>query len=314
MRTATTVAHPNVALVKYWGKRDLERNIPATPSLSIALGALNTRTTVTEAKRDSFELNNEHVVDEKLNRWLARVRVDYDVPPLAISSVSNFPPNSGLASSASGFAAAASAINAACALDWNADELATYARLGSASATRSITGAWSALKPTRSGCEALALADADYWQLGVAVTITSRAKKSVSSSVGMAQSATSPYFESWTKTTEADFVRAEQARLQKDWSTLAEVTESSTRRMHALMLATEPPLIYWNEITLRCIKAVERLNEKGLMCTYSIDAGPQVKVLCRLEDLEQVALALEQVEGVITVMRSNIGGGTTLEA
>ena len=109
MRT-TAVAHPNIALLKYWGKQDAPGNLPATPSLSVTLDSLTTTTTVAEADSDQFRLNGQATADAKVLRTLANWRRDHPIPPLAISSRNNFPTAAGLASSASGFAALATAV------------------------------------------------------------------------------------------------------------------------------------------------------------------------------------------------------------
>ena len=129
----TAVAHPNIALVKYWGKQDKPGNLPATPNLSITLDTLRTETTIAEAQSDTFVLDGEQVEDAKLAAFLAVIRANFDIPKLTIASDNNFPTGAGLASSASGYAALMLAINELAELSLDREHLSEWARRGSAS-------------------------------------------------------------------------------------------------------------------------------------------------------------------------------------
>lgn len=316
MSEARALAHPNVALVKYWGKSNTTYNIPDTPSVSIGLEALTTETKIKESQVDQITIDGHVVEDQKILMWLDALRKVHEIPPVSITSQSNFPANSGLASSASGFAALTEAINQAFDLSWDLPQKASWSRLGSASAARSITGSWSTLIPTSSGsdnmfgCELFRIHDSMYWNLRVVVAITETAPKAISSTEGMRLSReTSPFYPSWVESTQRDFDVATVAIHNQDFSQLAEVTESSCRKMHALMLSTEPPLRYWNSTTLGCLDAVEKLQNRQIPVFYSIDAGPQVKAICSSDVIDTVANALAQVSGVRQVIQSAIGGG-----
>lgn len=319
MSEARALAHPNVALVKYWGKSNTVYNIPDTPSVSIGLDALTTETVVKESQRDQITIDGHAVEDQKILTWLNALRDVHEIPPVSITSQSNFPGNSGLASSASGFAALTEAIDHAFDLSWGLQHKASWARLGSASAARSITGCWSTLIPSSSGsydllgCELSEIQDSAYWDLCVVVAITETAPKAISSTKGMRLSReTSPFYPAWVESTRQDYDVAIAAIQVQDFSQLAEVAESSCRKMHALMLSTQPPLRYWNGTTLGCIDALEKLQNREVPVFYSIDAGPQVKAICATDVADTVANALAQVSGVRQVIRSAIGGGVRL--
>ena len=316
MSEARALAHPNVALVKYWGKSNPTYNIPDTPSVSIGLEALTTETTVKESQGDQITIDGHVVEDQKILRWLDALRKVHEIPPVAITSQSNFPANSGLASSASGFAALAEAMDHAFDLSWDLQQKGSWARLGSASAARSITGSWSTLIPISTGsedmfgCELFRIHDSAYWDLLVVIAITETAPKAISSTAGMKRSReTSPFYPTWVESTLRDFDAATVAIQNQDFSQLAEVAEHSCRKMHALMLSSEPPLRYWNSTTLGCLDAVEKLQNRNIPVFYSIDAGPQVKAICSADVGDMVANALEQVSGVRQVIQSAIGGG-----
>ncbi|MFK7914374.1 MAG: diphosphomevalonate decarboxylase [Pseudomonadales bacterium] len=311
----TAIAHPNIALVKYWGKAEGPGNVPATPSLSITLDGFRSRTTVDSlpaGASDQIYLNDKAVEDAKINAWLTDLRTQHSVPALTIRSDNNFPTASGLASSASGFAALVCAINAECALGLDRTQLSIWARRASASAARSLCEGFATLCAPQWAAEPLR--DCDDWPLKVVVAITSKGPKGVSSSIGMAASKqTAPYFDSWTQTTAADFERAQAAVAAKDFAALASVAEQSCLRMHALMLATTPPLIYWQPATLACIAEVQRLQSVNVPVFFTIDAGPQVKAVCLPEAAEQVAAALGVVAGVLDTHILGLGRGARLE-
>jgi len=313
VRAATAYAHPNIALVKYWGKRNDELNIPATPSLALTLGDLRTTTHVEETTSSVVVLDDERVDDNKINGWLAQLRRQFDLPHIRIESSSNFPANSGLASSASGFAALTLATSTAFELDLSLQEQCDWARRGSASAARSLHGGFVTLEPRENTCRVSQILHENEWDLSVAVAITSDRSKSTGSTIGMTASRdTSPFYEAWTRTTIDAFGLGLSAVQNKDFPALAQVAEASCRHMHALMLSTEPSLIYWNAATLHCIEAVERMRAGGINVFYTIDAGSHVKAVCESDAVNEVSDRLRQFEGVHGVVVSSIGGPAQL--
>ena len=309
MREATAYAHPNIALVKYWGKSNDDLNLPATPSLAITLGDLRTISHVEESVSDVVVLDGERVIDAKLEGWLTLLRNQFGLPPLHIESSSDFPANSGLASSASGFAALTLAISNAFDLDLSLAEQCDWARRGSGSAARSLHGGFVALEPDKRSCRVSQVLDESDWDLSIVVAITSEQVKSTGSTAGMTASRdTSPFYEGWLRATVEAFARCLVAVRNKDFDTLAGIAEASCRQMHALMLSTEPALIYWNAATLNCIEAVNRMRAAGTKVFYTIDAGSHLKAVCEADAVTQVSEELRRVEGVHSVLVSRIGG------
>jgi diphosphomevalonate decarboxylase len=306
-----TRAHPNIALIKYWGKASGEGNVPATPSLSITLGALATTTTVSDAEVDRFELDEQPVADPKVARCLTNLRRRYAVPPLMIRSQNDFPTAAGLASSASGFAALITAIDAHCGLNLSAEERSDYARQASGSAARSIYGGFVALRGPH--WHGQTLASAEDWPLQVVIAIATSEAKAVSSSDGMKRSAaTSPYYPAWVTSTLDDFNAALPLVAARDFAGLADLAEFSCLKMHGLMLSSRPGLIYWNPTTLACIHLVRELRRSGLPVFFTVDAGPQVKAICLPEAAPAVADALADVHGVREVLISGLGEGAAV--
>ena len=268
-----------------------------------------TRTRVAEDRHDSVVIDGRTVVDEKIATWLASLRHEFEIPAIRVDSTSNFPVNSGLASSASGFAALSLAVATAFDLDLELTDLCQWARRGSASAARSLHGGFVALEPVETGCRTKQILDEHAWELSVVVAVTSDEQKGVGSTAGMRISqATSPYYEAWVTATKIAFQQGLEALRNRDLRALGDIAEASCRQMHALMLSSEPALIYWNGVTLACIDAIRSLRESGTPVFYTVDAGPHVKAICETAELGKVTRLMSSIEGVRRVLESKIGG------
>lgn len=319
LRRAAAQAHPNIALIKYWGKRDLPLNLPVVGSLSITLDTLWTRTEVRFAPdlaADRLSLNGREDAKQlkKVSACLDLLRARAGTTERAeILSRNNFPTGAGLASSASGFAALVLAADAALGLNLGNAELSAYARRGSGSAARSIFGGYVewAHGEKADGSDSIArpVLPAEAWPLRVAVAITSTAEKAIGSTEGMNRTAeTSPYQQAWIGTQEADLAEARAAIAARDFERLADVSEQSCLKMHALALAARPGLLYWNGATVNAMHVVRGLRAKGVPVFFTIDAGPQLKAICLPVAAEAVARALREVPGVLQVVETGLGG------
>ena len=309
-RQATARAHPNIALVKYWGKQFAATNTPATASLSITLDTLKTTTTVTERSgADRIVVNGQAVADAKIQQFLDLLRENFAIPPLAVDTANNFPTASGLASSASGMAALVTAINGAMNLGLSLEQRSRWARRGSASAARSVTGGFTALAAAN-GWAAEQLLAADEWPLEVVIAVTSRARKTIGSTEGMDLSRrTSPFYQAWLRATARDFDEARAAVARRDFDALAAVAEASCLAMHAVMLSTRPPLVYWNAGTMEGIRRIRELRESGVGVFFTIDAGPQIKAVCLPGHTRTVRTALEDIPGLRDIHAVRLGDG-----
>ncbi|MDJ0656965.1 MAG: diphosphomevalonate decarboxylase [Xanthomonadales bacterium] len=311
----TARAHPNIALIKYWGKRDLDLNLPAAGSLSITLDSFETRTTLSLSEEDSFQLNGQDNPGQagRVFQWLDRFRAGQR---LLIRSTNNFPTAAGLASSASGFAALALAANEILGQQWTDRELSIAARQGSGSAARSVFGGFVRMHSSGNSEEAYAepLLAADQWPFKVVVAVTDPEAKPCSSTEGMELSReTSPYYRDWVSSTEQDLLAAERALNDRDFEKLADLSEHSCLKMHAVIMASRPGFTYWNGATVDAMRQVSELRRKsGLAVFFTIDAGPQVKAICLPEDAPRVATALESIHGIRQVHTVGLGEGATL--
>lgn len=321
---AQAQAQPNIALVKYWGKRDGGLNLPASGSLSLTLDALWTRTAVTFdpalARDELLRDGAEHAAEStRVGAFLDLLRALAGCALHArVTTHNNFPTGAGLASSASGFAALALAGTAALGLKLDARELSVLARRGSGSAARSIFGGFVRMhrgvrEDGSDACASPVLAGAQ-WPLCVVVAVTSTAAKAVASGPGMDRSRrTSPFHETWLGSVDQDLAVAEQAIAARDFDALAQVSEHSCLKMHAVMLASRPALVYWNGATVECLHAIRGLREReGLGVFFTIDAGPQVKAVCLPQHADRVAATLREVGGVQSVLVSGLGAGARL--
>ena len=311
---ADAIAHPNVALVKYWGKQDGAGNLPATPSLSITLAGLSTTTHVEAATVDSLTINGKSGADPKVEALLHAMRGSFDLPAVAIDTRNDFPTGAGLASSASGFAALVTALDGTFNLGLSQPERSAWARRGSASAARSIFGGFVTLAPRDGQCTGAKLLAKDAWPLEVVIAVTDDTPKRVSSSEGMARSrATSPFYDAWCRSTEVDFETACRAVAERDFESLTKVAEHSCLKLHALMLSSRPPLLYWNAATVAAVETIRRVRDAGTPVFFTIDAGPQVKAVCAPGHAGDVARELGNCPGVLRVVRGGLGDGARLD-
>ncbi len=314
----TAIAQPNIALIKYWGKRDIERNLPAVGSISITLRELFTRMRVEFDEAldgDVLVVNDEpdQAMLPRLSACLDRV-AGMDRPRAHITSHCNFPIAAGLASSASSFAALTVAGAAAAGKSIGVDRLASLAGGASGSAARSLLGGFVELSNTAQDIEVRSLCAAEDWPLSVVVAITETGPKPVGSTEAMEISRkTSPFFGRWVEQQVRDLDAARAAVAERDFVSLAAVAEHNCLKMHSVMWASRPPMVYWNAATMRCLQTVRGLQDDGVDVFFTIDAGPQVKAVCTPRYAGDVAAALRETPGVIDVMTSGLGDGARLE-
>ncbi|HEX7382148.1 MAG TPA: diphosphomevalonate decarboxylase [Nevskiaceae bacterium] len=317
---AAAQAHPNIALVKYWGKRDLEYNLPAVGSLSITLDNISTRTYVRfdpALQADAFTLNGalqpQAVLRVTACLDLLRARAG-TACRARVTSFNDFPTGAGLASSASGFAALVTAAAAALGLPLSDAERSVLARRGSGSAARSIFGGyveWArGSRPDGTDSCAAQLAAPGDWPLRVLIAVTSEARKTVGSTAGMVRTVdTSPYQSAWVDGQEGDLREARKAVSAKDFERLADVSEFSCLKMHALAMAARPGLLYWNGATMEGMHCVRALRHRGVPVFFTVDAGPQVKAVCLPAAETEVVEALRSLPGVLRVFSCGLGDG-----
>ena len=311
---ATAKAQPNIAMIKYWGKRDTIRNLPAVGSISITLADLYTTMSVdfdTSLGSDVLVVNgaDNSSMLPRVSRCLSSV-VGAERDHARIESEGNFPIAAGLASSASAFAALVVAADAAAGRENTRAQLASLAGQASGSAARSLLGGFAELRNAGDDIVVSELCGPDDWPLRVVVAVTATGPKPVGSTEAMEVSRnTSPFYDRWIEQQDADLVEARAAIAGRDFARLASVAEHNCLKMHSVMWGSRPPMIYWNSITLACMQTIRELQAAGVAAFFTIDAGPQVKAICEPAATAAVQQALAGTPGVEQVLVSGLGQG-----
>lgn len=315
--TATAIANPNIAFIKYWGNCEPEARIPANGSISMNLCGLETRTTVTfntALMADELMLNGEFmsgVALVRVSRFLSRVRNLAGINHFAsVKSENNFPMGAGIASSASAFAALALAASKAAGLDFDESDLSKLARTGSGSACRSVPSGF--VEWQVDSCDpdsgAVSIAPPEHWDLSDCIAVISREHKPTGSTEGHALAHTSPLQTARVEGAPQRLELCRRAILDRDFEAFAEVTELDNNLMHAVMMTSKPPLLYWQSPTITIMKAVHRWRLEGIAACYTVDAGPNVHVICERDYQEQVEELLRRIQGVQDVLIAYPGG------
>lgn len=312
-KRAKVVAHSNIALAKYWGKASVAENLPAVPSLSMTLDGMRTTTEVVfdaALAKDQAELGGVVLAGRPLERVVAlldRVRALSSCRLRArVVSSNDFPTASGLASSASGFAALALGATRALGLTLSSEEVSALARASSASAARSLFGGFVALGANAHQAEQVA--PAAHWPLVMLVAVTTQSPKATGSTEGMQHtSRTSPYYPAWVEHAPRIYAEVRRAVLAKELGPLGLAMEHSALLMHASMIAAAPAVIYWSPITLAVMAQVRELRAAGTEAYFTMDAGPHVKVLTTQENALRVEQSLGVVPGVERVIWCGVG-------
>jgi len=318
---AVATAPANIALIKYWGKKDARLRLPANNSISINLSDITTTTAVeflNELSDDMISIDNETVTgDEKtrISAHLDRIRRMAGIHLRAkVESKNNFPKGTGLASSASGFAALSLAASTSAGLTLSEKELSILARLGSGSACRSIPSGiveWKAGTSDNSSY-AYSLFPANYWNIRDVIAIVGDELKKVSSTEGHAAVKSSPLYKVRIREMPQKLRQIKAAIRNRDFSEFGEICEAEALNMHAVMMTSKPALIYWMPTTLRVMHQIIDWRSSGLESYFTIDAGPNVHALCVADDALKLAGRLSLIEGVRKVIVNLPTDGATL--
>ncbi len=321
MTKATAVACANIAFIKYWGHVDVERRIPANPSISMNLDCLSTTTTVAfeeDLTEDELTINAtpaDRGATRRVSEHLDRIRALCQVRCCArAASHNNFPTGAGMASSASAFAALTLAAAAALGLSLDEQTLSSLARLGSGSASRSIPAGfveWM-VGPAGETSHVRSVAPPEYWELCDCIAVVSAAHKRVGSVEGHSGAPSSPLYRARVDRAPALVDASRQAILARDLEALGEVMETDAIMMHAVAMTSRPPIYYWTPDTLRIVRAVVTWRAEGLPVYYTIDAGPNVHCMCEHTHRDELVHRLGALVGVEQVLTACPGRETYL--
>lgn len=323
-------APSNIALCKYWGKRDVELNLPVNSSLSVSLGNRGAFTQIRqEGDIDNYILNGKKI--SQTSKFAIRLKKFLDLfrpyrAHYSVNTDANIPIAAGFASSACGFAALVQALNQL--YDWrlNKKDLSILARIGSGSACRSLFEGFVEWQKGDSydGMDSYASKLEYIWpQLRIGVLTISLQEKPVSSTEAMQHTVnTSPLYNSWPEQVERDLVDIKLALASKDFVTLGRTTENNSIAMHIIMQSAEPSIVYSSFETIAAMAKVQELRLKNIPIFFTQDAGPNLQLLFLVEhepivlrtfpDLDVVS-PFSQIgsEQVILVDENDIAIGTS---
>lgn len=318
---ATALAPANIAFIKYWGKKDDALRIPMNASVSMNLSEAYSVTTVEFS--DTFnhddvafiegELSSKEI--ERIIKHIDRIRkmARFD-KRVKVRTKNTFPKSTGIASSASGFAALTLAGAASAGLSFSEKEISILARTGSGSACRSIPDGfvqWNA-GSTSEESFAYSLCPPNWWDIRDILVIIENTEKKVSSAKGMEFAATSPCFQARLAAIPERISRMKKALKNKDMSLMGSVLEEDCLDMHHVMQTQNPPLYYWNDTTIKIMHAVENWRKNGLAVYFTIDAGPNVHLICEAKDEGQVLEKAKMLQGIQWVLVNKPAQGAHL--
>ena len=318
----TARAGANIAFIKYWGNRPGGENLPLNPSLSMTLASCETTTTVEripDAAEDEVMLNGRPASAPALERvvcFLDGIRRSAGVSDrVRMHSSNSFPIGCGIASSASGFAALALAAGKAYGLEADERELSRRARLGSGSAARSVMGGFVALRAGTKHEEtfAEAVAPETHWpEIRDVIVVVSGEEKKTSSARGHRVAHTSEMLAGRVAAVPERFERVKRSILDRDLAALGEAAEADALSMHAVMMTSAPPLLYWSGRTVELIRCVWALRERGVQAYFTIDAGPNVHIITLESELSAVLGEVQGRRGYQTIT-DRAGAGVRIE-
>ncbi|MEW6284691.1 MAG: diphosphomevalonate decarboxylase [Chloroflexota bacterium] len=319
--TATAVAFANIAFIKYWGNRDHALRLPMNGSISMNLDGLFTRTTVSfqpSLPFDELVINGREVTGPGLERVSAILDLIRGMAGIGeraeVITENNFPSGAGIASSASAFAALALAGSRAAGLTLSEAELSRLARRGSGSAARSIPSGfveWQAGTGDEDSF-AFSIAPPEHWQLVDCIAIVSAAHKKTGSTEGHALAPTSPLQAARVADAPRRLDLCRSAILNRDFDAFAAIVELDSDMMHAVMMTSSPALHYWQPASLSVMQAVRQWRGEGLPVCYTVDAGPNVHVLCPQTEAQVVERKLREIAGVSNVLVAKVGGAAKI--
>lgn len=316
-------AYTNIALIKYWGKKNEELILPMNNSLSLTLDAFYTETEVIFSDSymvDEFYLDGtlqDEKATKKVSQFLDLFRKEAGLSLKASVISQNFVPTAaGLASSASGLAALAGACNTALNLGLDDLSLSRFARRGSGSACRSIFGGfveWEKGHDDLSSYAKPVPSDSFEDDLAMVFVLINDQKKEVSSRNGMRRTVeTSSFYQGWLDSVEGDLYQLKQAIKTKDFQLLGETMERNGLKMHGTTLAAQPPFTYWSPDSLKAMDAVRQLRKQGIPCYFTMDAGPNVKVLVENSHLSEVQETFTKLFSKEQVITAHAGPGIAI--
>jgi diphosphomevalonate decarboxylase len=321
MGPVTACAHPNIAFIKYWGNKDDHLRLPSNGSISMNLFELETVTSVefdTNFPGDQVVINGLDATGDSRSRVIGMINEVRNLAgkhlPARVDSRNNFPAGAGIASSSSAFAALALASSFAAGLEFSQLELSCLARHGSGSACRSIPGGFVEWKTGVKDADSFAfsIASPDHWDLVDCIAVSSCDHKSIGSTAGHALAQSSPLQKARVMDCPRRLDICRSAIIKRDLSAFGSILEEDSFLMHAVMMTSNPALLYWQPATLSVLHSIQAARKNGLHAWCTVDAGPNVHVICEKPMAEDVFHLLINLPGILEVIKTTVGGPAKL--
>ena len=296
-KPVTVRSYANIAIIKYWGKKAEKEMVPATSSISLTLENMYTETTLSplpaDAKADAFYINGQlqnETEHAKMSKIIDRYRPE-GAGFVRIDTENNMPTAAGLSSSSSGLSALVKACNAFFQLGLNRRELALEAKFASGSSSRSFYGPLAAWDKDSGEIYPV---ETDL-KLAMIMLVLEDQKKPISSRDGMKLCVeTSTTFDEWIRQSEQDYKDMLVYLKENDFKKVGELTEKNALAMHATTKTATPSFSYLTDASYEAMDFIRQLRKQGEACYFTMDAGPNVKVLCLEEDLDHLSELLGQ--------------------
>lgn len=308
-------AHTNIALIKYWGKKNDQLRLPLMSSLSMTLDQFYTETEIADSDLNHFYLNGIEQIGQSSQRvftYLKFLQEKFGVSGnLAVKSTNHVPTAAGLASSSSAFAALAGAFCLHYGFNIGRKDLSKLARIGSGSACRSIFGGFVIWQKGQDDASSYAYALDEKPQMDLhllALELNSHPKK-ISSTQGMKQAVTSPFFKTWLERNQEELNQMITAIKENNFSALGQLAELNANEMHAVNLSAQPGFTYFEPDTIKAINLVKQLRAQGIECYYTLDAGPNVKIICRLKNVKEITNQFVSQFDNVKIINASFGPG-----
>ncbi len=315
MQKATAKASSDIALIKYWGKKDEILRLPENSSISLILDGLDTTTTVEfqpELKKDFVTISGEIEEGEegRVIKHLDRIRKLANISTYAkVVSDNNFPKATGLSSSASGFAALSYAASKAAGLNLSEKQLSILSRQGSGSACRCACGGivqWLD-GDTSETSYSKSLYDSHYWDIRDVIAVVDEGKKSISSTAGHTTARSSIFYQSRQDNLPKKIKALKNALKKKDFTQLGEIAEGDALEFHTILLTSHPALIAWYPGTIEVMLAVQAMRKEGVEAYFTINTGFNVHILTLPENEKKVRSRLQKLPLVQKTLIAKIG-------
>ncbi len=319
--SSTAISHPNIALIKYWGNKNQILRIPVNGSISFNLNSLVTKTQVSfdsELTSDTLFINGQETTGPGLDRVVSFLNIVRELAGkqtfAKVISENNFPVGTGIASSASAFAALSLAASNAIGLNLTEKELSCLARRGSGSASRSIPEGFVEWLPGEidSDSYAISIAPANHWDLIDLVAVVTHEHKKVGSTAGHELADSSPLQKARVEDTSRRLDIVREAIKFRDFQAMADMIELDSNMMHAVMMTSRPGLMYWENTSITIMKNVQKWRASGLPVCYTLDAGPNVHVITTKNYLEDIYDKLASITGIKQIFKASVGGKARL--